>query len=137
MTAAEQMLRALGVDNMLVFVGTLARISPLFIMAPLFSSRQIAPQIKAIVALALAMGLVPAADPGRELSGDAAGVLGLLAVEFLVGFSLAFALLALTAALETAGSFLDFAVGLPSALRSIPTPATRTRCSPGSTRCSA
>lgn len=111
MTAAEQMLRALGVDNMLVFVGTLARISPLFIMAPLFSSRQIAPQIKAIVALALAMGLTPAADPGRELAGDAASVLGLLAVEFLVGFSVAFALLALTAALETAGSFLDFAVG--------------------------
>lgn len=111
MTAGEELLRLLGVENMLVFVAALARVSPLFLMAPLFSSRQLSPRVKTIIALALAIGLVPVADPGERLAGDAASVLGMLAVEFLVGFSVAFALLAISAALETAGTFLDFAIG--------------------------
>ncbi|MFT4034981.1 MAG: flagellar biosynthetic protein FliR [Patulibacter sp.] len=101
----------LGISDLLVFVAALARVAPLFIMAPLFSSKQLPTQVRAIAAVALAIGVTPAADPGRTLSSGAPEVLGMLAIELLVGSAIAFALLAVTAALETAGTFLDSSIG--------------------------
>jgi flagellar biosynthesis protein FliR len=106
-----QLLQMIGIGDVLVFVLALARVTPLFIMAPLFSSKQMPGRVRVVVALALAMGLTPAADPGHALASGPSAVAGMLAVEFLVGFSIAFALLAITAALEAAGSFLDSAIG--------------------------
>ncbi len=51
-----QILNLLGISNILVFVAALARVTPLFIMAPLFSAKQVPPQVRAVAALALAMG---------------------------------------------------------------------------------
>ncbi|MBO9533324.1 MAG: flagellar biosynthetic protein FliR [Solirubrobacteraceae bacterium] len=106
-----QILQLLGIGDVLVFVAALARVAPLFMIAPLFSSKQIPTQVRAVVAVALAIGLTPAADPGTTISSGPAEVVGMLAVELLVGFSIAFALLAITAALETAGTFLDASIG--------------------------
>lgn len=106
-----QLLDLLGVENVLVFVLALARVTPLFIIAPVFSSRQIPTQAKAVIAVALAIGLTPAADPGKALDGDTFALLGMIAVEFLVGFAIAFAVSAVIAALEVAGTILDFVVG--------------------------
>lgn len=108
---AVQILQLLGIDDMLVFVAALARVAPLFMIAPMFSSKQVPTQVRAIAAVALAMGLTPAADPGTRLSSGAPDVVGMLAVEFLVGFAVAYALLAISAALETAGTFLDSTIG--------------------------
>ena len=106
-----QLLSLLGVDNILVFVLALTRIAPLFIIAPVFSSRQIPTQVKVVIAVALAIGLTPSADPGEAIPADTFTLLGLLGVELLVGFAIAFALAAVTAALEVAGTLLDFTVG--------------------------
>lgn len=106
-----QLLDLLGVDNILVFVMALARITPLFLLAPVFSSRQIPSQAKAVIAVALAIGITPAADPGTALEGGTFDLLAMLAVEILVGAAIAFAIVAVTAALEVAGTFLDFVVG--------------------------
>lgn len=106
-----QLLDLLGVDNILVFVMALTRITPLFLLAPVFSSRQIPSQAKAVIAVALAIGISPAADPGKPIDGDTFQLLQLLAIEFLVGAAIAFAVLCITAALEVAGTFLDFVVG--------------------------
>ncbi|MBJ7471513.1 MAG: flagellar biosynthetic protein FliR [Solirubrobacteraceae bacterium] len=106
-----QLLDLLGVENILVFVMVLARIAPLFILAPVFSSRQIPSQVKIVIAVALAIGLTPAADPGKAIEGGTYDLMAMIAVEFLVGFALAFALVAVTAALEVAGTILDFVVG--------------------------
>ncbi len=106
-----QLLDLLGVENVLVFVMALARVTPLFILAPVFSSRQIPTQAKAVIAVALAIGLTPAADPGHAISGSSFEILGMLLIEFLVGFALAFAVAAILASLEVAGTILDFVVG--------------------------
>lgn len=105
------LLQALGVPSMLVFVAALARVTPLFVFAPMFSSRQLPMQVRAVVAVALALGLTPVADPGRALDSGAVAVAGMLAVELLVGAALAFALACVTAALEAAGTLMDFTIG--------------------------
>lgn len=105
------LLQQLGIANMLVFVAALARVTPLFIFAPLFSSRQLPPQVRAVVAVALAIGLTPAADPGRAIDSGSFAVMQLLAIELLVGAALAFAMNCLMAALDVAGALLDFVVG--------------------------
>lgn len=106
-----QILQMLGIGDIMVFVAALTRVTPLFIAAPLFSSKQLPPQVRVVAALAMAMGLTPAANPGHAVPSGAADVVGMLAVELLVGFSIAFALLAVSAAIETAGSFLDTGIG--------------------------
>lgn len=106
-----QLLDLLGVENVLVFVMALTRIAPLFIIAPVFSSKQIPTQAKVVIAIALAIGLTPAADPGKPLEGGTFDLLSMLAIEFLVGAALAYALACLISALEVAGTILDFTVG--------------------------
>lgn len=108
---AVQILQLLGISDTLVFVAALARVAPLFVIAPMFSSKQLPLQVRAVAAVALAIGLTPAADAGRDLGSGPADVVGMLGVEFLVGFSVAYALLAISAALETAGTFLDSTIG--------------------------
>lgn len=111
MQPTTTLLNLLGVENILVFVATLTRLSPLFIIAPVFSSRQIPPQARVVIAIALAIGVSPAADPGTAIDGGTGAILGMLAVEFLIGFVIAFILAAMVAALETAGSLLDLGIG--------------------------
>lgn len=106
-----QLLDLLGVENMLVFVLTLTRITPLFILGPVFNSKQIPTQAKVVIAVALAIGISPAADPGTAIDGDTFALLGLLGVELLVGFIIAFSVAAVIAALEVAGTILDFVIG--------------------------
>lgn len=106
-----QLLELLGVDNVLVFVMALTRIAPLFLIAPVFSSRQIPTQVKTVIAVALAIGLTPSAVPEEPLDGGTFALLGMLGVELLVGFAIAFSLAAVTAALEVAGTLLDFGIG--------------------------
>jgi flagellar biosynthetic protein FliR len=93
------------------FLLVLARVSPLFLLAPLFSSRTMPPRAKGIAAVAIALGIAPLAMRGHEVPLDAL-TLGELAVkELFVGLAFAFAIAALFAALQAAGSLLDTFTG--------------------------
>jgi flagellar biosynthetic protein FliR len=93
------------------FFAVLARVSPHFALAPLFSSKSVPPRVRGIVAVALAIGLSPIVAKGADLPTDPWGLGGLIAKELLVGAGFAFTIAALFAALEVAGSFLDTLIG--------------------------
>jgi flagellar biosynthesis protein FliR len=93
------------------FILVLARISPLFVLAPLFSSKLMPTRVRVIVALALTVGLAPIALRGRHVPLDIGSLGGLILKEILVGMALAFAIAALFAAVSAAGSFLDLLTG--------------------------
>lgn len=102
-----QLLRQIGEQQAAAFVLVLARVSPLFILAPLFSARQVPARARGVVAVALAVGLSPIAARGRELPLDVWALVGLVGKELLVGLAFAFAVGVVLAAVSVAGSFLD------------------------------
>jgi flagellar biosynthetic protein FliR len=96
------------------FLLVLGRISPLFMLAPLFSNKLVPMRAKAIVAVALTIGIWPiAAHAGAhhhiELDGLSYG--GLMLKEILVGTVFALILACMFAALSAAGSLLDVMIG--------------------------
>ena len=96
------------------FLLVLGRISPLFLLAPLFSNRLIPMRARVIVAVGLAIGIWPiAAHAGthHHLSLDALPYAGLMLKEILVGVVFSLVLAALFAALATAGSLADTLIG--------------------------
>lgn len=93
------------------FFLVLARISPLFVLAPLFSSRLIPGRVRGLVAVALAVGMTPLAIGGQRIPLGAVQYSELLFKELLIGLAFAFALGALFAAVTVAGSFVDTLIG--------------------------
>ena len=103
-------MQQLGEQQVAGFFLVLARVSPLFVLAPLFSSPLMPPRVRGIVAVALAVGLSPVVVHER-ISTDTFALAGLIGKEVLVGLAFAFALGALFAALSVAGTFLDTSIG--------------------------
>jgi flagellar biosynthetic protein FliR len=101
----------LGQNQLAGFVLVLARVSPLFLLAPPFSSKMMPLRVRGIVAVAIAMGLAPVALHGQAVPGDLLQIAGLALKEVLVGLGFAFALGCLFAAFTTAGSILDTTIG--------------------------
>jgi flagellar biosynthesis protein FliR len=101
----------LGAQSMAGFALCLGRIAPLFILAPLFSSKMIPSRVKGIAAVALAIGMTPVALHGNEVPLATGELVGLLIKELLVGLAFAFAIGAFIAALTVAGSYLDNSIG--------------------------
>ena len=99
-----------GEQQVAGFFLVLARVSPLFVLAPLFSSQLMPPRVRGIVAVALTIGLVPVVARER-IPVETFELAGLLGKELLVGLAFAFALGALFAALSVAGTFLDTSIG--------------------------
>ena len=87
------------------FFLVLARVSPLFVLAPLFSSKIIPARVRGIIAVALAIGLTPVAVHGQHVPTDPLSVAGLMLA------TLAFAVSALLTAVQTAGGLADIASG--------------------------
>ena len=104
-------LSTLGTSQLVGFVLVIARLVPLFVLAPLFSSKMIPVRVRGIVAVALAMGLTPLAVRGNEVPVDPMAIGSLLAKELLVGLTFAFVIGMLFAALGVAGALLDTLVG--------------------------
>ena len=104
-------IQELGEQHGAGFMLTLARIGPLFVLAPLFSSRMIPTRARVIAALALAIGLSPLAMRGQVLPTELLPFAGLMMKEILVGLAFAYTIAALIAAVSTAGSFLDTQIG--------------------------
>jgi flagellar biosynthesis protein FliR len=93
------------------FILVLARVSPMFVLAPIFSSRMVPARARGVLAVAISFGLAPLAMHGQHLTLDAMTLAGLLGKELLVGLAYAFALAAVFAAISVAGAFLDTAIG--------------------------
>jgi flagellar biosynthetic protein FliR len=100
-----------GEQQAVGFFLTLARIGPLFLIAPLFSSKMVPRKARAIAALALTIGLTPLAIGDEEIPTEAMALTGLLLKEMLIGLAFAFTIAALFAAVSTAGSLLDTQIG--------------------------
>jgi flagellar biosynthesis protein FliR len=110
----QQLLQSFGEQQVAGFMLVLARISPLFLLAPLFSSKLLPARARSVLAVALAVGIAPIAlhaGGGARIPVDALGYSGLLLKELLVGLAFSFALGALFAAISAAGTFVDAFVG--------------------------
>jgi flagellar biosynthesis protein FliR len=110
-TSAQTLISEFGEQRVLAFFLVLARISPLFLLAPLFSSKMVPARVRAVVAVGLAIGLSPVVGSATQLPTDVSGIASLLFKELLVGGAFAYALAATFAALSVAGSFLDTTIG--------------------------
>lgn len=93
------------------FFLVLGRVSPLFVLAPLFSSRMLPPRARLIVALALTVGLAPVAVRGQKVPVDGTRLLELMIKELLIGLAFAFAVGAVLAAVAAAGTLIDTFAG--------------------------
>jgi flagellar biosynthesis protein FliR len=107
----NELLLQLGERQVAGFVLVLGRIGPLFVLGPLFSLRMIPARARAIIAIALAVGLAPVALGEDRLPRDLAPFVELLAKEVLVGFAFAFAIGVVIYAVQTAGALLDLFLG--------------------------
>ncbi len=106
-----QLLQQFGGAQAAGFLLVLARVSPLFVVAPLFSSKQVPTRVRTVVACAIAIGLTPLALHGQHVPNDALAIGGLVLKELLVGLAFALSIAILFAAIESAGALLDVLVG--------------------------
>jgi flagellar biosynthetic protein FliR len=108
----DKLVAGFGEQQVAGFILVLARISPLFLLAPLFSSKMVPARARGVIAVALTVGIAPLAlHAGARIPIDAFGYSALLLKELLVGLAFSFTLGALFAALSAAGSFADAVVG--------------------------
>lgn len=107
----NRLLSELAGNQLSGFILVLARVTPLFILAPLFSSQLIPPRVKGIIAVGISIGLTPIAMHGQHIPSDAMQVAELVVEGLLVGLAFAFALAMLLAALESAGALIDVVSG--------------------------
>jgi flagellar biosynthetic protein FliR len=108
----SHLLRALGGgESVTAFFLVLARVTPLFIIAPLFSSKQIPSQVKGIAAVGLSIGLAGVASHGQHVPTDALQIGTLMVEQLLVGTLLSFTVGALMAAVQMAGGLADIVSG--------------------------
>jgi flagellar biosynthetic protein FliR len=107
----NQLLHQLAGNSLAGFILVLARVTPLFIVAPLFSSAMIPPRVRGIIAVAISIGLAPIAMHGQHIPSDGLTLAGLVVEGLLVGLGFAFTLAVLMAAIESAGSMIDVISG--------------------------
>ena len=93
------------------FMLVIGRIAPLFLIAPMFSSKMIPARVKGIVAVGLAVGIAPLAMKGQHVPLDIMGLGALAVKELLVGLAFAFSISVLFAAVTAAGSLMDTLIG--------------------------
>ncbi|HLI58318.1 MAG TPA: flagellar biosynthetic protein FliR [Solirubrobacteraceae bacterium] len=105
------LLHELGPGHVFGFFLVLARITPLFVVAPLFSSTLLPAQVKTIIAVALSLGLTPIATHGQTLPSDPLVVALLFVTNTLTGLGFALAVSAVIAAVNSAGAILDVIAG--------------------------
>jgi flagellar biosynthesis protein FliR len=100
-----------GGDHVTAFFLVLARVSPLFVLAPLFSSKMLPARVRGIVAVGLSIGLTPIAMRGQHVPGQPLAVAGLMVEDVLVGMAFAFAIAVVFSAVQVAGTLTDAVSG--------------------------
>jgi flagellar biosynthetic protein FliR len=104
-------LRQFSEQQVAGFMLVIARIAPLFLVAPMFSSKMIPARVKGVAAVGLAVGLAPLATKGHRVPLDIWGLGALAIKELLVGLAFAYAISVLFAAVSAAGSLADTFIG--------------------------
>ena len=105
------LIQTVGANQAAGFILVLARISPLFILAPIFSSRMIPARARGVCAVALTVGMAPVAMADRKVPTEVFALAELAVKEALIGLAFAFAVAVVFNAVNIAGSFLDTLVG--------------------------
>lgn len=103
----HQIVAGLGSGNVTAFFLVLTRVSPLFVVAPLFSSRMVPPRVRGIIAVALSIGLTPLAVHGQAIPSDPLAIAALILEGFVCGLAFAFAVGAVFYAIEMTGAIAD------------------------------
>jgi flagellar biosynthetic protein FliR len=106
----NEILARFSEQQVAAFFLVLCRLTPLFLLAPLFSSKMIPRRVRTVVALGLAIGLMPVVRHG-EIDLDPLAFGTLVFKELIVGLAFAYALAAMFAALQVAGALLDTLIG--------------------------
>lgn len=99
-------------DHVVAFFLVLTRITPLFLVAPVFSSPALIPRVRTVLAVAIAVGLTPMAAHGITLPTNPLAIIGLMLEGFVVGFAIAFAIACMFAAVQSAGVLADSFSGM-------------------------
>ena len=107
----NELLTTFGTSQLVGFALVLARIVPLFLFAPMFSSKMVPMRARGIIAVALALGLSPLALAGQEVPLEPLALAGLIGKELLVGLAFAFVVGMLFHALNVAGTIIDTLIG--------------------------
>lgn len=109
----SEALKLLGSSSVVSFLAVIARIGPLFLLAPIFSSRLIPVRIKVVLVIVIAFALGPIAhkNAAAKIPGDGLGIAVLFGKEAVVGCALALALAALAAGVQMAAAIADTLVG--------------------------
>ncbi len=105
------LLRGIAPQHVYAFFLVLSRITPLFLVAPAFSSQMLLPRVRSVIAVAISVGLTGIAEQGQQLPTDALPLFGLLVENFLVGFALAYTISCVFASIQAAGVFADAFAG--------------------------
>jgi flagellar biosynthetic protein FliR len=93
------------------FILVLARVTPLFLIAPPFSSPIVPARVRGIVAVGIAIGLTPIAMAGQHVPSDPLALAALTLEGGLVGLGFAFSFAVLFGAIESAGALADLGAG--------------------------
>jgi len=94
------------------FILVLARVSPLFLLAPPFNSSMVPARARLIIACGISIGLAPIALHGQAIPADAMKIAGLALKEIVIGLGFAFSIACLFAAVDAAGSMIDTQIGM-------------------------
>jgi flagellar biosynthesis protein FliR len=106
-----EILDKLAGNELAGFILVLARVTPLFFIAPLFSSQMIPARVRGIIAVGITIGLTPIAMHGQHVPSAPMALAGLVIEGLLTGLGFAFTLAVLMAAVESAGSLIDVVSG--------------------------
>jgi flagellar biosynthesis protein FliR len=102
-----QLLHQLGEQRVAAFFLVLARLTPIFLLGPVMSSKLVPMRVRGIVAVALTIGLAPVVSAHHTLPMDIWELAGLMLKEMLIGLCFAFMVGALFSAFSVAGTLLD------------------------------
>src|SRR4051794_41632648 len=100
----NQLLEQFSEQHLVAFMLTLGRIAPLFVIAPLFSSKMIPARARGVAAVAIAIGFSPIAAKGANIHTDAPTIGGLMPKGIPIRISFAFIIQCLFAAASSGGS---------------------------------
>ncbi len=82
-----QVLSLLAGNELAGFILVLARVGPLFLLAPPFSSPMVPPRVRGIIAVGISIGLAPIALHGQHIPTDPFTLAALIVEGMLVGLA--------------------------------------------------
>jgi flagellar biosynthetic protein FliR len=106
----------IAVPQIIGFMLVVARLSGLFLIAPVFSSQRIPPRIKIMALLAFAATLTPVIAPStRELPTGVFDLVVAIGIESIIGLAIGFSVAIVFSAVQVAASFIDTSIGFAMA----------------------